>query len=99
MLSHREKELLGPSAEKYGEILEPTYELKYEEIKDKMGQKEKKGCRSVERKIKKYCIESTKFTCVNMGDTLRKRQLVIAELNGGMPGMFLCKLIVTFIKT
>ena len=69
-------------------LISPTMDLdsKYTEIKDKLSEKEKRGCRGVERKIKKNCASETKYSCVRVSNALGERRRKIAEISGVLLG-------------
>lgn len=69
-------------------LISPTmdFESKYTEIKDKLSEKEKRGCRGVERKIKKNCASETKYSCVRLANALGERRRKMAEISGVLPG-------------
>ena len=72
-------------------LISPTmdFESKYTEIKDKLSEKEKRGCRGVERKIKKNCASETKYSCVRLANALGERRRKMAEISGVLPGKLL----------
>ena len=72
-------------------LVNPTIDLtqKYYEIKDNLSERDKRGCKGIERKIKKNCADVTKYSCVLMNAVLTTRQQRIAELSGSLPGKIL----------
>ena len=78
--------LVQPEIDKYKEIRNPTFTNEYETIIDNLTKREQKGCRNVERRVKRKCVSVSKFTCVSLSSALRVRERNLAELNGGMPG-------------